>query len=75
MSARQFGRDSGDTYGRHALVNPGGDNRQRDVLSIMYPERYELHPMIVTENYVGAHRTDDDGLDASGVFLREWSDR
>jgi hypothetical protein len=28
MSARQFGRDSGDTYGRHALVNPGGDNRQ-----------------------------------------------
>jgi hypothetical protein len=41
----------------------------------MYPERYELHPMIVTENYVGAHRTDDDGLDASGMFLREWADR
>lgn len=74
MTARQFGRDSGDTYGRHALVNPGGDNAQRDVLHVLYPHRYALHPTQITDDYVGAHRADDDGLDASGMFLRTWAE-
>lgn len=53
MTARQFGRDTGDTYGRHALVNPGGDNTQRDVLHVI--DRW-IHPTLVADDYVGSHR-------------------
>jgi hypothetical protein len=58
MSARQFGRDSGDMYGRHALVNPGGDNRQIDVLALVlgHPHGYVFNPTRLSDDYVGSHR-------------------
>jgi hypothetical protein len=61
MSARQFGRDSGDTYGRHALREPGGDNRQRDVLHVidlgaLYADGWRLHPQRIDADYIGRHR-------------------
>jgi hypothetical protein len=54
MSARQFGRDSGDMYGRHALREPGGDNRQRDVLHLVPASA--IRTDLFDPDYVGVHR-------------------
>jgi hypothetical protein len=51
---RQFGRDTGDTYGRHALVNPGGDNRQIDVLHLVPVSA--IRTDLFDPDYVGTHR-------------------
>lgn len=79
MTARQFGRDTGDTYGRHALVNPGGDNVQRDVLRIvdlgeLYARGFRIHPRAIDPAYVGAHRADDDDAHNFSTVLTdsEW---
>jgi hypothetical protein len=58
VNARQFGRD-GDTYGRHALLKPGGDNVQRDVLHVIPPrvrDGRRVHPTRFDADYIGAHR-------------------
>lgn len=52
--ARQYGRD-GDDYGRHALVEPGGDNVQRDVLHIVPPSIRRLHPTRFDPDYQPRH--------------------
>jgi hypothetical protein len=57
---RSYGRD-GNTYGRHVLTAPGGDNVQRDVFHILGAPgntqfRGRLHPTRIREGYVGAHR-------------------
>lgn len=51
--ARTYGRD-GDRYGRHALVNPGGDNHQRDVMHLIWPR--SIDPLFLADDYVGRHR-------------------
>jgi hypothetical protein len=64
---RQFGRD-GDTYGRHALHNPGGDNVQRDVLHVIPPRVRDvrrIHPTRFDADYIGAHRS-------AAAALAEW---
>lgn len=70
---RQFGRD-GDTYGRHALLKPGGDNVQRDVLHVVPPrvrDGRRIHPTRFCESYVGAHRHGDRTV--TGVSIRlDW---
>lgn len=55
--ARQYGRD-GDTYGRHALVNPGGDNVQRDIGHVLPRgmSHVGLHPTRFNPDYIGRHR-------------------
>lgn len=66
-NSRQFGRD-GDTYGRHALLKPGGDNVQRDVLHVIPPrvrDARRIHPTRFSEFYVGAHRS-------AAAILAEW---
>jgi hypothetical protein len=53
---KTFGRD-GDSYGRHALVNPGGDNRQGDVIGKLPASALEyVDPMRFDPDYVGRHR-------------------
>ena len=53
--ARQYGRD-GDTYGRHALGEPGGDNVQRDVLHVIPTWiRGRLHPTRYNPDYRARH--------------------
>jgi hypothetical protein len=53
--SRSFGRDpGGDTYGRHALIEPGGDNRQVDVIKLTGSEGIDLNA--VSPSYVGKHR-------------------
>jgi hypothetical protein len=53
--SRSFGRDPGaDTYGRHALIEPGGDNWQVDVIKLTGSEGIALNA--VSPSYVGRHR-------------------
>jgi hypothetical protein len=53
--SRSFGRDPGaDTYGRHALIEPGGDNRQVDVIKLTGSGGIDLNA--VSPSYVGRHR-------------------
>lgn len=77
MMTRTYGRD-GDTYGQHALVNPGGDNTQRDVLHIVPPrlrDAYRIHPTLYNPEYVGTHRvTWWNAQEDYPVLLSEWAD-
>lgn len=68
---RTYGRD-GDTYGRHALREPGGDNRQIDVLHIINPperDRYRIHPTRFDPDYIGRH------MRTPGLLPKPWTVR
>jgi hypothetical protein len=60
MSARQFGRDSGDIHGQHFLREPGGDNRQRDVSHLVGGSPFGMY---VNPDYIGRHRPKFDTTD------------
>lgn len=55
---RSFGRDPGaDTYGRHALITPGGDNRQVDVIRLVGTDGpIPINLNSVSPSYIGRHR-------------------
>lgn len=60
FAARTYGRD-GDSYGRHALIEPGGGDGQRDVAHVLTRGMIAvgLHPTRFNHEYVGRHRDDE----------------
>lgn len=61
-------RVDGDGYGRHALREPGGDNRQRDVAHIVRLLKYGIHPTRYDADYRPRHAAPTIGRHSEPIF-------